>query len=260
MHANRNLDQTINRSQFPKSPPNQRLNRPGDLKIMQLLSAYPDNKIKLLNGLTMIPIPAEDAKALGLRVPDSDSFKSNSTSFKGPARLSSPKSSRKRSNDDSKLKKDVKRHRNMDVKTSKKLPDLKQEQKAQRTATLETLSILHAKLERGLKNISNRTKARPKFHPDTPRDSDTPANSSPTTIRTSGRKSTIGGKLRKKSSTSQGNKPDKLRKESSSKSTKQLFSMAESWSSDSVVSHSDNCACCHSREPCPFHGSDFYGK
>lgn len=247
MQAGQNFDKTVDRLLPPKSHRNKRLYRPGDLKIMQLLSAYPDNKIEVLNGMIMIPIPAEDAKTLGLRVPDSESFsaKSNSSSSKSSAHLSNTKYVGKRSNDDT--KKDVKRHRNVDVnvKATKKQPDLKQERKAQRTPTLERLSNLHAKLERGLKNISNRTKTRSKVGPDSTKES----NNS-TTIRGYGRSS---GRSLKKSSTSQ---EDKLRKESSSKCTKQLFSMADSWSSDSIISHSDNCACCHSREPCPFHGSE----
>lgn len=250
MQASQNFDKAVDRLLPPKPHRNQRLYRPGDLKIMQLLSVYPDNKIEVLNGMIMIPIPAEDAKTLGLRVPDSESFssKSNSSSnSKSSAHLS--KYVGKRSNDDTRSKKDVKRHRNVDVsvKATKKQPDLKQERKAQRTPTLERLSNLHAKLERGLKNISNRTKTRSKIGTDSAKES---SNLNSATLRGYGRSS---GRSLKKNSASQ---EDKLRKESSSKCTKQLFSMADSWSSDSIVSHSDNCACCHSREPCPFHGSE----
>nr|KAF7435986.1 hypothetical protein H0235_004177 [Vespula pensylvanica] len=46
-------------------------------------------------------------------------------------------------------------------------------------------------------------------------------------------------------------KSDKLGQEASSKSMRQLFSVADSWSSDSVVSHSDSCTCCHKKEQCP---------
>ncbi|XP_043804072.1 uncharacterized protein LOC122720973 [Apis laboriosa] len=221
MQASQNFDKTVDRLLPPKPHRNQRLYRP------------------------------EDAKTLGLRVPDSESFsaKSNSSSSKSSAHLSNTKYVGKRSNDDTRSKKDVKRHRNVDVnvKATKKQPDLKQERKAQRTPTLERLSNLHAKLERGLKNISNRTKTRSKVGPESAKES---SNLNSTTIRGYGRSS---GRSLKKNSTSQ---EDKLRKESSSKCTKQLFSMADSWSSDSIVSHSDNCACCHSREPCPFHGSE----
>ncbi|XP_016917395.1 uncharacterized protein LOC108001072 [Apis cerana] len=221
MQASQNFDKTVDRLLPPKPHRNQRLYRP------------------------------EDAKTLGLRVPDSENFsaKSNSSSSKSSAHLSNTKYVGKRSNDDTRSKKDVKRHRNVDVsvKATKKQPDLKQERKAQRTPTLERLSNLHAKLERGLKNISNRTKTRSKVGPDSAKES---SNLNSTTIRGYGRSS---GRSLKKNSASQ---EDKLRKESSSKCTKQLFSMADSWSSDSIISHSDNCACCHSREPCPFHGSE----
>lgn len=50
-------------------------------------------------------------------------------------------------------------------------------------------------------------------------------------------------------------KSDKLGQETSSKSMRQLFSIADSWSSDSVVSHSDSCTCCHDNESCPVHVS-----
>lgn len=39
----------------------------------------------------------------------------------------------------------------------------------------------------------------------------------------------------------------------SAKSMRQLYSMADSWSTDSVVSHSESCPCCHNNEPCPIH-------
>lgn len=198
----------------------------------------------------------EDAKALGLRVPpDADNFsmKSNSTSSKSSAQLSSSRSRRKRSNDDTKSKRDQKRHHNINgVKLTKKLLDLKQEQKSQRAPTLERFTNFQARLERGLKNISNKTKARPKANSNGGKDSD---NSHPNAPR---RRLSGAGRQRKGSTSSQDEKPGKLRKEPSTKSTKQLFSTAESWSNDSVVSHSDNCDCCHSREPCPFHGSEFF--
>ncbi|OAD53338.1 Protein sickie [Eufriesea mexicana] len=251
MNSNRSLDKTTNRSFDktnnrllpPKSSRNQRLDRPGDLKNIQLLSAYPDSKIKIINGLIMIPIPPEDARALGLRAPDTDnsSVKSNSALSKSSANVANSKTLRKKTDDEDKSKKEVKRNRNVDTKTPKKVLDLKQERKAQRAATLEKLSNLHAKLERGLKNISNKTKTRPKGRSDSVKDSNnTTSNPSPipnpnaTGFRGTGR-STISSKFRKNSS-SQEDKQEKLRKESSSKSTKQLFSTTESWSSDSVDS------------------------
>ncbi|XP_026667202.1 uncharacterized protein LOC113463992 [Ceratina calcarata] len=256
MQTNQSLNRTVDRLLPPKHPThNQRLERPGDMKFMQFLSAYPDNKAQLVNGMIMIPIPPEDAKALGLRVPDSDNFsmKPNSTSSRSSAELSSSRSRRKRSNDDTKSKRDQKRHHNTEVKLTKKLLDLKQEQKAQRAPTLERLTNFQAKLERGLKNISHKTKVRPKANSYGEKDSDVLQSNAPR------RRLLAAGKQKKSSSSSHDEKPGKLKKESSSKSTRQLFSTAESWSNDSVVSHSDNCACCHSREPCPFHGNEFFG-
>ncbi|XP_015189832.1 PREDICTED: uncharacterized protein LOC107073651 [Polistes dominula] len=53
---------------------------------------------------------------------------------------------------------------------------------------------------------------------------------------------------------------DKLGQESSSKSMRQLFSIADSWSSDSLVSHSDSCTCCHKKELCPIHGKNSFAN
>ena len=58
---------------------------------------------------------------------------------------------------------------------------------------------------------------------------------------------------------------DKMRMKTSTKSMKQLFSKAASWSSDSVASHSESCTCCAANDnatnekrqqpPCPVHGA-----
>lgn len=54
---------------------------------------------------------------------------------------------------------------------------------------------------------------------------------------------------------------DKMRTKPSSRSMRELFSMADSWSSDSVASHSDSCTCCsiaksnRRQPPCPVHGA-----
>ncbi|CAL7947148.1 unnamed protein product [Xylocopa violacea] len=227
MHANQNWNNPANHSQPSKLFRNRRLDRP------------------------------EDAKALGLRAPDSDnaSLKSSSASSRSSARLSVSKYVRKRPSDNSKTKRDIKRQRNADAKSARKLLDLKEEQKAQGVAALGTLSNLQTKLERGLKSISNRSKARAKGRLDTKKELDISAGLNPSGFR-SPRRSSINGKPRRNSLPSEEGKVGKAKKES--KSTKQLFSTTESWSNDSVVSHSDNCACCHSREPCPFHGSESY--
>ena len=252
MHdANQSFERTIDRVLLRKS--RRRVSRPADAKLAQL-SAYPENKVKVL---TIIPVPSENARALDLRVPEeesSDGLKSNRSS----ARLSISRSSKvkKRSNDDNEFTtRDVKRYQNVDVRREERSRKLakspKEERKGtQRIATMDKLSSLQAKLERGLRNISNKTKARAKVRSDAPKDFSGSSNMSPI-ARGSGRPIST---MRKNPSSSREDK----RRESSSVSTKQLFSLTESWSSDSVISRSDNCACCHSQEPCPLHGSDIF--
>ena len=235
MHdANQSPERTIDRV-FRKS--RRRLSRPADAKLAQLLSAYPENEnVKVLNGVTMIPVPPEDARALGLRVPD----ESNATG--SSAHLSTSKSLKKRSNDDNNNDgsiewRDVKRCQNANARREERSRKLakhpKKERKAQRTTVaMDKLCSLQARLERGLRSISNKTKTRPKVRADATKDLDSPrSRNDPSCSR-----------------------EDKRRREPSSVSTKQLFSLTESWSSDSVVSRSDNCACCHGQEhPCPLH-------
>ncbi|XP_043258438.1 uncharacterized protein LOC122400828 [Colletes gigas] len=191
----------------------------------------------------------EDAKALGLRIPESrnSSVGSNSTTSRNSARPSGSRAVRKLSNDVKRSSKELKQPRNTDTKATKKPQDPKEERKTQRTVASERLSNFHAKLERGLKSISYRTKTRRKDGSETSKASDRSSKLSPPldrVDRSSG------------SPSSCQDKSDKIRADPSSKSMRQLFSMADSWSSDSMISHSDNCACCYNREPCPFHGTD----
>ncbi|XP_076232861.1 uncharacterized protein LOC143178213 [Calliopsis andreniformis] len=256
MQSNQSSDKTINQLLPPRPPPSRRLDRPGDLKAMQLLSAYPNNNIKLVNGMLMIPIPPEDAKALGLRVPTSDDYSLRSCSTTSRSSSYSSKIVGKRLIAEDKSNKDLKHHRNVDVKTTQKVTDLKQEQKSQRSSpTSEKLSSFHAKLERGLRSISNKTKARRKVDPETAKAFDLPSNFSPAAFSGTNNNSTAKG-LKKSPLSCQEGKSGRHGKELHSKSMKQLFSMTGSWSNDSMISHSDSCACCHGREPCPFHDND----
>ncbi|XP_029033120.1 uncharacterized protein LOC114871425 [Osmia bicornis bicornis] len=250
MQANQSSDKTVDRLIPPASHRPRRLDRPGDLKIKQLLSTFPDNEIQLLNGTLMIPVSAEDARSLGLRIPDLDSFSvdSNSTSSKASA-LSSVKSAKRSNEEDNKSRKDVKRQRNADGKGVKRRQDGKQERKAQRTATIERLSNFHAKLGRGLRSISNRTRPRQKLRSEIVKENDDKSNADGSA------RSSIGGRFKRKLN-NRDKKSDGLKKDSMT--MKQLFSMAESWSSDSMVSDSDNCACCHTKEPCPLHRNEFF--
>ncbi|XP_076755206.1 uncharacterized protein LOC143425990 [Xylocopa sonorina] len=226
MHANQNGSNPGSRSQPSRLFRNRRLDRP------------------------------EDAKALDLRVPDSEnaSLKSNSTSSRNSARLSVSKYVRKRPNDDSRTKRDVKRHPDAETKATTKLLDPQEERKASGGAALGTLGNLQTKLGRGLKSISNKSKARAMARLETKKGLNSSAGLNPSSLGGARRLSIGGKKARRNSLSSEEGKTGKAKKES--KSTKQLFSTSESWSNDSVVSHSDNCACCHSREPCPFHGCE----
>lgn len=259
MQGKKSSDKILNQLLLPSSSHNRRLDRPGDLRVMQILSAFPSNKIQLLNGTIMIPIPPEDARALGLRVPGSEnsSIGSSTPSSRSSAHSSTPSTRGKRLNNDvNKSSKDLKRQRNVDVNGTKRPPDSKQERKVQRTAASEKLSNFHAKLERGLRSISNRTKIRRKVDSETAKVIKLPCNLSP--VPFSGTDGPSLGSSFRKNLSCQEEKSDKLGKESSSKSMRQLFSMADSWSNDSMISHSDSCACCHSREPCPLHRTDVH--
>ncbi|XP_014608193.1 PREDICTED: uncharacterized protein LOC106788956 [Polistes canadensis] len=66
--------------------------------------------------------------------------------------------------------------------------------------------------------------------------------------------------IKKKRMAKELDRSDKLGQESSSKSMRQLFSIADSWSSDSLVSHSDSCTCCHKKELCPIHGKNSFAN
>ncbi|XP_076628132.1 uncharacterized protein LOC143345159 [Colletes latitarsis] len=240
MHVTQRSNEAVDQQPHARPPRNRKLDRPTDPKTMQLLSAFPNHNIQYVNGTVMIPVPPEDAKALGLRVPESrnSSVGSNSTTSRSSTRPSGSRTVRKSSND-------VKRS----SKATRKPQDPKEERKTQRTVASEKLSNFHAKLERGLKSISCRTKTRRKDGSETSRTSDRSSKLSPP-LNGADRSS------RRNPSTCQEDKSDKIRAEPSSKSMRQLFSMADSWSSDSMISHSDNCACCHNREPCPLHGTD----
>ncbi|XP_054006459.1 uncharacterized protein LOC128891184 [Hylaeus anthracinus] len=260
MHVNQTPNKAPDQLAPQRLPRSRRLDRPVDPKAVQLLAAFPNHNIQLVNGTVMIPIPQEDARALGLRVPGiqesrNSSLGSSSTSSRNSGCPSSSKALGKRSNDGRKSSKDLKHRRNVDTNATKKLQDLKEERRNQRT--VEKLSNFHAKLERGLKNISYKTKTRRKVGSETTKTCDQ-SRLNPTALSGAAR-SLAGGKSRN-SPLCQEDKFHKLEKQPSSRSMRQLFSMADSWSSDSVTSGSDNCACCHSQEPCPLHGFDFVGS
>nr|XP_012136816.1 PREDICTED: uncharacterized protein LOC105662018 [Megachile rotundata] len=194
--------------------------KPGDLSSTRR-GRRPSDQRKLLSDKQIQSVNGKIPASRSHRVSDSDSYsiESKSTSSKGSAL--SGKSLKRSTNEDSK---DVKRQRNVDTSGSGK------DRKAQRTATMERLSNFHAKLGRGLKSISDRARPRQKIRPEN-----------------GARRFKVNGREEKS---------DELKKDSMT--MKQLFSTTESWSSDSVVSESDNCACCHKKEPCPLHRNYFF--
>ena len=162
----------------------------------------------------MIPIPSNDAKILGLKIPEESS------------------STRKASES-----------------SSKTTSGSKETQKIIIDKTVENPRSFHATVECGLKVLANRN-AR----------SANVSNIQPnkkllaSILGNAGGTITIG-RLKQKSRkcTNESDTSDRLSQETNSKSIKQLFSVADSWSSDSVMSLSDDCTCCHAANTCPLH-------
>ncbi|XP_031834330.1 uncharacterized protein LOC116427744 [Nomia melanderi] len=257
MQSNRNFDKTINQLLSPNPFSNRRLNRPADLKATKMLSALSNGNAQLVNRTIMIPIPLEAAKVLGLRVPELENSSTGSNSSPSKSSTVSPvsKITKKRSNDANQSDKSAKRHRNMEVKATKKLRDLNEEQSSDGAQPTKNLSSFHAKLKKGLKNISYKRT----YRRNDSEDAKVPESSfrlSPVALNESNQ-SSINGRLRKNVSNYRKNLADRLEEDSNTKSMKQLFSMADSWSNDSMISHSDSCPCCHNRELRHFHTTDF---
>lgn len=149
MHVNRRNDNVSDHP--PPRSRNRHLDRPRDLKAMQLISTYPDRNVQIVNNTMMIPLPPEDARALGLRVPETEnsSIGSRSTSSRNSAGPS--RTTRNCSNEN------LERHQTtVDAKPVNKL--LKEKRKTQRNLVSGKLSNIHARLERALKSIPGRTK------------------------------------------------------------------------------------------------------
>ena len=215
----------------PAKSKDRKLPRPGDLNV-PLNDFLPGlDKIALYSNVPfLIPIPPKDAKALGLKIPEASSSKKHSfeTSSKETPNSSIAKNSSKES-------KDSKNQNN-----SKKV----------KKSSVGNPRSFHATVEHSLKNLASRT-AR-SIHISSIQSKKKKNLAS--VIANAGGTNHIGRLKRPKpKAANESDTSDRLSKEPSSKSMRQLFSMAESWSSDSITSRSDSCTCCHTSDPCPLH-------
>ncbi|XP_012287049.1 uncharacterized protein LOC105703318 [Orussus abietinus] len=246
-----NLDTSGTRESADSSR-DRRLPRPGDSarsKLAQILGIgkiIPDP-----NFAMVIPIPSEDARVLGLKIPEEHPSKRIPNSSGRPPSCSSKSSASSNQ---------PKGEKSQEVKgafspVSGSALQRSKLQSFKEGRPIESPKGFQAKLERGLRNISNRT------------------GSLTRKTKIEGKKNlfpwlltSAGGAPRPTSCKEE--KPVESQEvpevldqdtadrstEPDSKSMRHLFSMADSWSSDSVVSHSDNCSCCHGTEKCPLHG------
>lgn len=239
MHeANRNTGENINQLRRLNAFENRRLDRP-DSEMGNNLFPSGRNTFQFKKSFpVVIPIPPEDAKALGLRVPNAEkpSVNSHPGSSKDAASFPGSKSPSK-SPKSGKASSEKMKRATVHSKMKKEAQDSRHDKKrTYRNIATESPQSFHRKLEHGLKSLSDGAQKRRKI----------------------GSQSENNSEGSGKSATPEENRSDKLKKDSSNKSMRQLFSMAGSWSSDSVASHSDSCACCHNRESCPLHGSSFF--
>ncbi|XP_076303470.1 uncharacterized protein LOC143221804 [Lasioglossum baleicum] len=249
MQNKRNVNKPIKQQLLPRMSRNRRLCRPADLQAAQVMSILSDNNAQLVNDTIMIPIPPEDAKALGLRIPESgnSSIRSNSSSSRNASLSSGAKIAGERSNDSSRSNKILRNPRNVEVvKPTKKLQGLKENESSEREQATKKLSSFQARLKKGLKKISYKKGHQIDDLEATPECSQ--KSDLPSVLKGSNRSSIGSGKLKKNLSNCQEDKADKVKKESGSMSMRQLFNIADSWSTDSIFSHSDSCPCCHNRE------------
>ncbi|XP_076658652.1 uncharacterized protein LOC143362406 [Halictus rubicundus] len=257
MQNKRNVNKPMRQLAPPKVSPKRRLDRPADLQASQLMSLLSDNNAQLVNRTIMIPIPPEDAKALSLRIPESEntSVGSNSSSYRNSALSSGSKIAGKRSNDTNRSNKVLRHPRNVEVvKPMTKLQGLKENEASEREQATKKLSSFQARLKKGLKKISYRKANQIDDLEDTPECS---YKGDLSCVLNGSNRPSIGSKLKKNLPNCQEDKADKLKKESGSMSMRQLFNIADSWSTDSIFSHSDSCPCCHTREVRHSHATDF---
>ncbi|XP_025602842.2 uncharacterized protein LOC112695031 [Athalia rosae] len=108
----------------------------------------------------------------------------------------------------------------------------------ERTTTAEILMYYNSQLERAdLNSIFNKSDPKLELKPEN--------NLLPMVLVNAAGTASIGGQPEpEKCTTPHLDKSDRL-PDPSSKSMRQLYSMSDSWSTDSIISHSDSCPCCH---------------
>lgn len=217
-----------------------KLPRPGDLNA-SLNDFIPGlDKISLYSNIPfLIPISPKDAKALGLKIPEASSSKNPSSG------TSSKSSTTSKETHKSSIGKKVSK----ESKDSKNLKYLKKGKKQ----FVGNPRSFHATVKHSLKNLASRT-AR-SIHISSVQSKKKKNLSS--VITSPGGMSAVGRlKQTRSKAVNESDTSDRLSKEPSSKSMRQLFSMAESWSNNSITSPSDSCTCCHTSNPCPLHGKN----
>lgn len=256
---------------------NRRLERPKNIE----KSVY-DSWLKRGNGIiqngifpTMIPIPPEDARILGLRIPGSETATKNNEK-RTKKNTEDCRTKGESSEHHSFIEKQVKQGRKMNEnsdsrgnrisvqnlnKTAKKDSKLKSTRE-NGALQKENLKSFQARLERGLKTITNKTagyrKGKSKSDSSGKNVTSQSTKIDPIVPDQVGKVEEIVNATSLKSEKDIG---DKISTKTSAKSMRQLFSMADSWSSDSVASHSNSCTCCVVKDtnrrqpPCPVHGA-----
>lgn len=228
-------------SKRPTKSKSRKLPRPSDLEA-SLNDFIPtlENISLNANFPVLIPIPAKDVKALGLKIPEA------SSSVKKKFSNSSSKSNTSKESGGSKEETLIGRNNMKELDNLKELKNSKDLKKIHKKI-LKNPKSLDDTGKRSLKNLSSRNTR--SIHLTTNK------KIIPGIVRNVGGNFAFG-KL--KQATQQGsNEPDtsdRHSKESNSNSMRQLYSISGSWSNDSVTSRSDSCTCCHASNICPIHG------
>lgn len=238
----------------PTESKSRKLPRPSDLK-SSLNNFLPGIENISANSKfpVLIPIPSKDAKALGLKIPEASSLlkkklssKCNSTSKGGGSRGSCCSSSSSRSSSCSKEDPKTLIGKNYlkeleNYKDSRNSKDFTR--KIHKTIVKNPRSLEDTG-RRSLKNLSSRNTRSIHLAPN--------KNFTNAIVR-----NIVGVARMKQAKLGNFNEPDtsdRHSREPNADSMRQLYSISDSWSSDSVASESDNCTCCHASNPCPIHG------
>ncbi|XP_051155311.1 uncharacterized protein LOC127277908 [Leptopilina boulardi] len=237
----------MDNSKRPTKSKSRKLPRPSDLK-PSLNDFLPGLKNISLNSNfpVLIPIPPKDAKALGLKIPEASSSLKKNFSNSSSKSNTSKESCCSSSKEDPKTligKNNLKELENFkDSKNAKDLAKKTHKTIAKNPKSLEDTG------KRSLKNLSSKNTH--SIHLST--------NKNITTgiVRNNGGNIAIGKlKHAMPQGVNESDTSDRHSKEPNSNSMRQLYSISDSWSSDSVTSQSDSCICCQASNLCPIHGS-----